>query len=108
MPEFLPHFIQEITNKSARILKDFENTESKDLYEDIFQDYWKSFEFKESEPTQKVVAIDSSIGDAPLFNGGSFSPDFMLPFCNYFGFGGKFFFCFNQVVVGIRSIFSDY
>ena len=72
MPEFLPEFIQELTNKSARILKDFENTESKDLYKDIFYDYWKDFEFKGSEPTQKVVAIDSSIGDAPLFNGGSF------------------------------------
>ena len=72
MPEFLIEFIDNLNEKSKRILENFENKEINKLYEKLFPFYWIDYDIESQNPTQEVIAIDSSSGYCPTNNGGFF------------------------------------
>ncbi len=72
MPEFLIEFINNLNEKTKRILENFENKEINKLYEKLFPFYWIDHDIENHDPTQEVIAIDSSRGHCPTNNGGFF------------------------------------
>ncbi|GAH73037.1 unnamed protein product [marine sediment metagenome] len=57
MPEFLIEFIDNLNEKTKRILENFENKEINKLYEKLFPNYWMDYGIKNYEPTQEVIAF---------------------------------------------------
>ncbi len=72
MPEFLVDFIEDLNEKSSRILKDFENKEINKFFEKLFHNYWVNYNIETCSPSQNVIAVDGSRGSVPTSNGGFF------------------------------------
>ncbi|MHA1249102.1 MAG: DNA double-strand break repair nuclease NurA, partial [Candidatus Helarchaeota archaeon] len=72
MPEFLTEFIENLRSKSKKILENFEDENSNLIFKDIFRKFWIAYDLRDITPNQDVIAIDSSIGGCPLYNGGHF------------------------------------
>ncbi|TXT62442.1 MAG: NurA domain protein [Promethearchaeota archaeon] len=72
MPEFLTEYQTELDAKSKRIISDYEDKKINKFYEPYFTQYWNVHKLTDEIPAEKVLAVDGSMGVAPIGNGGIF------------------------------------